>query len=193
MQLDTAPVEILRLHALTVLQERCRMLEYATSTDFFLDIAKALLVGLFLLLLKGLWRQTLRFIGYLGTSRKRRRRRNYIEVWRRLKHPEYLVYKEHEAENLRFAIIVVAFTLVLLLQVYYMAPDDEALKLLLVVLAYILVILGLLGFGQADLIMGLNQAARGYQAGMVRAGKSRRFEWPSHPRRRPAILFGSRR
>jgi hypothetical protein len=161
------------------------MLEYATSTDFGLDIVKALLVGLFILLLKGLWRQTVRLIGYLGTSRKRRRRRNYIEVWRRLKHPEYLVYQEHEEENSRFVIIVVAFTLVLLLQAHHMTPEDVALKLLLVGLAYILVMLGLLAFGQADLLMRLNQAARGYQAGMVRTGKSRQFEWP---RRGPGSL-----
>jgi hypothetical protein len=160
-----------------------RVLRYATDPDFWIQAVLTSIVGIILGGLIALsWRNAKLSYQYAKKSRERRRQQNYVEIRRRIRNCEYLLYSEQEEQSVTFGVL---FTFLLIAAITLFSflsqrPDDMLLLLFLVILLPLLFFAML----RASLLANLNRAARAFRAGLVKNKKSRLFEWPpERPRR----------
>jgi hypothetical protein len=149
---------------------------------FVVAIAATIFVSLSERLGSSSLRWALRFI---SATRQQRWRDNYVEVRRRIRNDDYLLFKEAHSLRLMHALTILNFGAVLVLLT--LGADETAPDVLIMLLLVVLLLMaGALVLVVAVIETTRNDAARAFRAGLRRDRRTRQFGWPPSTSRRDA-------
>jgi hypothetical protein len=151
-----------------------------TIEELIVAFVVSVLGTVFVSMVTASWRWALHFI---STTRRQRWRDNYIEIRRRIRNVDYLIFKEVQTTKQMQGLTVISFSALMLLLSSGLNEDQTVHPLVVGLFIIVFFIPGAFALFKAMLEATRNEAARAFRAGLRRDRRTRQFVWP--PTKRP--------